>query len=249
MPGDYDGDGRMDIAVYRPFGALVHSEVDYQLHCQRDVSMGTPGDIPVPGDDDGDGSTDVAVYRPSNGTWHILQSNSGFTAGAGYVWGAAADVPVPGDYDGDGKTDIAVYRPSTAHWFILKSTTGFTAWSTYQWGSTGDIVVPADYDGDRKTDVAVYRPSNGTRYILLSSTGLLGRCRVCVGRRRRHPGRWRLRRRRSWRRVSLPAIDCALVHLEIHDWLHELGHLSVGYRWRHALAARSLNRAVPELAH
>ena len=106
-----------------------------------DAISGAPLDLAVPADYDGDSRTDVAIYRPSSGSRYILSSSSGFTAGAGYLWGAAGDVPVPGDYDGDGKADIAVYRPSAAYWFILKSTTSYTTWDTFQWGTTGDIPI------------------------------------------------------------------------------------------------------------
>ena len=127
-------------------------------------------DLPRGADFDGDRRTDVAVYRPSTGSWYILKSATGYTAGDGYIWGADADTPVPGDYDGDGRIDVAVYRVSSAHWFILRSSSGYTQWSTYQWGTTGDVPVAVDFDGDGRTDVAVYRPSNGTWFILTSSS-------------------------------------------------------------------------------
>lgn len=121
-------------------------------------------------DFDGDRRSDLGVYRRSTGSWYVLKSAAGYTAGDGFVWGADADTPVAGDYDGDGRIDVAVYRPSSAHWFILRSGSGYTQSSTYQWGTLNDVPVPADFDGDGRTDIAVYRPSNGTWYILKSNT-------------------------------------------------------------------------------
>ena len=65
-------------------------------------------------------------------------SSTGFTKGAGYMWGAPTDVPLTGDYDGDGRTDIVVYRPAVGIWFILRSSDNYTKWDTFQLGMPDD---------------------------------------------------------------------------------------------------------------
>jgi VCBS repeat protein len=64
--GDYDGDGRTDIAVYRPGNGtwyIAFSSSNFQSSAA--YQWGMSGDIPVPRDYDGDGKTDLAFYRPS----------------------------------------------------------------------------------------------------------------------------------------------------------------------------------------
>lgn len=162
-PGDFDGNGRADLAVFRPSTGRWFIS-DPTTGVSASPIWGGAGDIPVAGDFDGDGKNDVTVFRPSTGNWFIILSSTGGSASA--TFGGFGDVPVPGDYNGDGITDIAVFRPTTGQWFLP---TG-----AFVFGGNGDIPVPGDYNGDGFTDIGVFRPSTGAWFLGTGASFVFG---------------------------------------------------------------------------
>ncbi len=164
MPGDFDGDGKTDFAVFRPATTGTCLIIDSSTGSQHSAALGTSGDIPAPADFDGDGKSDVAVYRPSDNKWYIISSSTG-TSNNGFQFGQSGDKPVPADYDGDGRSDMAVWRDSNHTFYVLQTSNGQTA--TYSIGQTGDVPATGDYDGDGKSDYAVQR---GTSWFIHQSS-------------------------------------------------------------------------------
>ncbi len=164
--GDWDGDGKADVAVYRSGAAGEQSFFFYRPSATvgvnfRAIYWGVGGDASVRGDFDGDGRQDATVFRPSTGLYYVLQSSNGQIRYQ--QWGFATDRRVPADYDGDGRTDFAIVRPPNNDWYILNSGSGTATYR--QWGANSDALIPGDYNGDGKTEVSTYRAAEGNWYI------------------------------------------------------------------------------------
>jgi len=139
--GDWNGDGRTKIGVYRGgYWYLDYSGKHAWVGCGAPADptkdtcsfYGAATDYPVIGDWNGDGKTKIGVYR--GGYWYLDYSGKHAWVGCGApadptkdtcsFYGATTDYPIVGDWNGDGRTKIGVFRGG--NWYLDYS--GKHAW-------------------------------------------------------------------------------------------------------------------------
>ena len=192
LTGDFNNDGRTDVALLRQSGgwatmpvAFANGDGSWRITNRGIGSFAgwaaTSGVQVLTGDFNSDGRTDVALIRQSggwatmpvafangDGSWRITNSSTGSFAG----WAATSGVQVlTGDFNSDGRTDVALLRQSAGwatlpvafangdgSWRITNSGVGsFAGWAA----TSGVKVLTGDFNHDGRTDVALLRQLAG----------------------------------------------------------------------------------------
>jgi hypothetical protein len=165
--GDFDGDLKQDIAVYREGTAANPQSYFYFMPSTSPNTFvgqpwGTTGDKPVTGDFDGDGKTDFCVARRVNNqiAWIILPSGGGAVRYVPFGLATDRENPSAADFNGDGRDDLIVTRTepnSDLTHYIGDASSGASVLSV-QWGNNSfapTTVFFHDYTGDSRADIAV----------------------------------------------------------------------------------------------
>ncbi len=197
-PGDFDGNGKTDLALCRRVSANQYKwSVRYSKAgmLNRDsgftvADYGNDDDFFVVGDWNGDGKDDIGLCRPDSPTaykWSFCYSGPGGILDDCHNWvlthGRDGDRFYVGDFNGDGSSDLLLARmtkPYNISWSVYYSYTGLpTTWGGWvlnDFGNAYDEFYVGDFDGNGKSDLAIARQTSpyemiwGVRY---STTGAL----------------------------------------------------------------------------
>jgi len=174
VPGDYDGDGKFDIAIYRPSTGtwyVLQSSGNYSTSIS--VVLGMTGDRlvlaimtvmagstwglspihgAVAGSDFQQQHTSTSRERSESAPTFRCPRITLMKTGAGGT--GRNDFMRATDFDGDRKADPTIYRPSTGTWYSRSSSSNYSTYTSVVLGTSADRPVSGDFDGDGMADVA-----------------------------------------------------------------------------------------------
>lgn len=191
--GDFNGDGRDDIATFVRSTASGAGQGDVYVALSNGTSFGAGtkwhewfglGDeIPLVGDFNGDGRDDIAVLLRSTVTdsgqgdvYVALSTGSAF--GPSQKWHdyfcLGNEIPGVGDFNGDGRDDLVTFvrdawpGASQGDVFVALSTGSAFSGTAVRWHSFfcvgNEIPMVGDFTGDGKADIAtfIHETTSGT---------------------------------------------------------------------------------------
>jgi len=172
--GDFNGDGRQDLAVNNDSDDTVSVLLGYGDGTFTQQATTTVGDEPedvAVGDFNGDGRDDLAVANSDDNNVSILlgRGNGTFADPITYGVDNSPYSLIVGDFDGDACPDLAVANLTTSNVSILLGDGDgtFADHVTYTVADGPRYVEAGDFNGDGRDDLAVANSGSATMSILL----------------------------------------------------------------------------------
>lgn len=189
LVGDFNGDGRSDLAYFDPSNnqVVVSTSTGTSFNGPRSGVwvptnwFGWQASHYFVGDFDGDRIADLG-YQENDNTFHVnLSTGTGFFGTGSGRWvepnqyGGTWGKYLIGDFDGDGKSDLGYFEPGTNTFYVATSTgSGFLGSRSGVWANSGAIGTDmnrfyvGDFNGDGLDDVAYQQTSNNSILVALT---------------------------------------------------------------------------------
>jgi hypothetical protein len=179
--GDFDKDGKADLAISSAFGAVYvyQGNGDGTFGTAQKITFSTTGLSVTAGDVDGDGNLDLVVTGGSGssqislGVWVIAGNGDlTFQAPRALIADLAPNAAVLADFNGDGKLDIAAANIEANDVSVLINNGGLTFLPETIWGAGSGAaeLVAVDLNGDNKPEIVVINQFGNDLAILMNTT-------------------------------------------------------------------------------
>jgi FG-GAP-like repeat/FG-GAP repeat len=179
--GDFNGDGKLDLAVTNGNSSTVSVFLGTgtgSFGAATNFIVGTTPRSVAISDFNGDGKLDLAVANSGSNNVSILlgTSTGSFGPATNFAVGNTPGSVAVGDFNGDGKQDLAVTHLNSDNVSILLGNGNgtFGVATNFAVGATQRSVAVADFNGDGELDLAVTTGSNNVSILLGSGAGSFG---------------------------------------------------------------------------
>jgi PKD repeat protein len=172
--GDFNGDGRQDLAVASDFSNTVSvllGKGDGTFQTPVNYAAGSDADSVAVGDFNGDGRQDLAVANAGSNSVSVLlgKGDGTFQTPINYAVGSGPVSVAVGDFNGDGKQDLATANQfgGTVSVLLGKGDGTFQTAVNYAAGNGPHSVAVGDFNSDGKQDLAVANADSNSVSVLL----------------------------------------------------------------------------------
>ncbi len=177
--GDFNGDGKADLATANLFGnvSVLLGNGDGTFQTAVHYLAGAAAEFVAVGDFNGDGKADLVTVNYADNSLSVLLGNGDgtFQASLNYTLATfpyvSPDSVAVADFNGDGKADLAVANASVGTVSVLlgKGDGTFQAKVDYPAGTDPTSVLVGDFNGDGKADLATADSGGNNVNVLLGN--------------------------------------------------------------------------------
>lgn len=182
--GDFDGDGRPDLAVNNTASntlsvlrnTTTNGAASASFAPQQTFTSGTNPFYLAAADFNNDGRTDIAVASYGSSSIGVFLNTTAFAGQATFAAGGGPVGVAIGDFNGDGRPDLVTANNSGNNVSVLLNTAisgtvpSYSPQQTFFSGTNPQDIAVGDLNGDGRPDLAIANANSNSVAVLLNTT-------------------------------------------------------------------------------